>query len=62
MSAAGSLFFAVTDLTSGEAVAVMGCLGVASLVAVVMVVRKMAANDAELRWPVSSSPCEDPEQ
>ena len=32
-----------------------------ALAAVAVVVRKMAANDAGLRWPVTGSPCEDPE-
>lgn len=61
MIAAPSLFFALADLTTAEAVAGMACLCVACAVAVVVVVRRMAANDARLRWPVVGSPCEDPE-
>lgn len=54
-------FLALADLTACEAVAVMACLCVSSLVAVVIVVRRVAANDATARWPVVGSPCEDPE-
>lgn len=61
MKAGAFFFFALADLTWAEAVVTMACLCVASLAAVAVVVRKMAANDAGLRWPVTGSPCEDPE-
>lgn len=49
-------------LSLPEGLAVLACLCVAAAVAVVMTARRMARNDAELRWPVSGSPCEDPER
>lgn len=49
-------------LSLPEGCAVLACLCVAAAVAVAMTVRRMARNDAELRWPVSGSPCEDPER
>lgn len=49
-------------LSVPEGCAVLACLCVAAAVAVAMTARRMARNDAELRWPVSGSPCEDPER
>lgn len=55
-------FLALADLTACEAVAVMACLCVATAAAMVCVARWLARDDARrAEWPVSGSPCEDPE-
>ena len=64
MSALAPFFFlASAELSVTEAVAVVGCLAVASLVGIVWAVRRMAGHDAEAvsRWPVTGSTCVDPD-